>query len=64
VNVGIDYDTADFAVELIRRWQHHLGKGRYANAKHIFVTTGAAGAMGIAIVCRNIVCRSFRTRVV
>jgi len=29
VNVGIDHDTSEFAVESIRRWWKHLGKGLY-----------------------------------
>jgi hypothetical protein len=31
VNVGVDHDTAAFAVESIRRWWDRLGKKRYAN---------------------------------
>jgi len=46
VNVGIDHDTAEFAVESIRRWWKHLGKGLYANAKHIFVTADGGGSNG------------------
>ena len=38
VNVGIDHDTAEFAVESIRRWYHHLGKEIYSDAKEIFIT--------------------------
>ncbi len=29
VNVGIDHDTAEFAVESIRRWWHESGKALY-----------------------------------
>ena len=32
VNVGIDHDTAAFAVESIRRWWNALGKDRYPGA--------------------------------
>jgi hypothetical protein len=30
--IGIDHDTAAFAVESIRRWWQELGKTRYPNA--------------------------------
>ena len=32
VNVGIDHDTAQFAVNSIRSWWTHLGQSRYPNA--------------------------------
>ena len=44
VNVGIDHDTAEFAVESIRRWYKHLGKELYPNAKHLFVTADGGGS--------------------
>jgi Rhodopirellula transposase DDE domain len=34
VSVGIDADTAAFAVESIRRWWARLGKGRYRTPRH------------------------------
>jgi len=46
VNVGIDHDTAEFAVESIRRWWKHLGKELYPNTKHIFVTADGGGSSG------------------
>ena len=33
VNVGIDHDTAAFAVESIRRWWQRAGKARYPQAR-------------------------------
>jgi transposase len=44
VNVGIDHDTAEFAVESIRRWWKHLGKELYPNAKHLYVTADGGGS--------------------
>jgi hypothetical protein len=44
VNVGIDHDTAEFAVESIRRWYHHLGKEIYSDAKEIFITADGGGS--------------------
>jgi hypothetical protein len=46
VNVGIDHDTAEFAVESIRRWYKHLGKELYPNAKHLYVTADGGGSKG------------------
>jgi hypothetical protein len=46
VNVGIDHDTAEFAVESIRRWWKHLGAKLYAKAKHLFITADGGGSDG------------------
>ena len=47
VNVGIDHDTAAFAVESIRRWWDRLGKKRYANkAKRLLITADCGGSNG------------------
>jgi transposase len=46
VNVGIDHDTAEFAVESIRRWYKHLGKELYPNAKDLFITADGGGSNG------------------
>lgn len=46
VNVGIDHDTAEFAVESIRRWHKHLGKEIYPNAKHLYITADGGGSNG------------------
>jgi len=44
VNVGIDHDTAEFAVESIRRWYHHLGKELYPKATEVFITADGGGS--------------------
>jgi Rhodopirellula transposase DDE domain len=36
--VGIDHDTAHFAVEAIRRWWHKMGSKRYRNARGLLIT--------------------------
>jgi transposase len=46
VNVGIDHDTAEFAVESIRRWHKHFGKELYPQAKEIYVTADGGGSNG------------------
>jgi transposase len=46
VNVGIDHDTAEFAVESIRRWWKHWGQERYPKAKRLFITADGGGSNG------------------
>ena len=44
VSVGISHDTAEFAVEAIRRWWTKLGRKRYARANRILVTADSGGS--------------------
>ena len=44
VSVGISHDTAEFAVEAIRRWWKKLGRKRYARAKRLLVTADSGGS--------------------
>ena len=46
VNVGIDNDTAQFAVESIRGWWHQLGKDRYPDATTLTITADCGGSNG------------------
>jgi transposase len=46
VNVGIDHDTAEFAVESIRRWWKHLGQKLYPKATRLFITADGGGSNG------------------
>jgi transposase len=46
VNVGIDHDTAAFAVESIRRWWHQVGKSLYPNASKLLITADGGGSNG------------------
>jgi hypothetical protein len=46
VSVGIDHDTAAFAVNSIRRWWHMLGRARYPDAKRLLVTADGGGSNG------------------
>jgi hypothetical protein len=46
VNVGIDADTAAFAVESIRRWWYRLGKARYPDARTLVITADCGGSNG------------------
>jgi hypothetical protein len=46
VSVGIDHDTALFAVETIRRWLRHMGRPLYPDAKVLLVTADGGGSNG------------------
>jgi Rhodopirellula transposase DDE domain len=46
VNVGIDHDTAEFAVNSIRSWWQHLGQDRYPNATKLQITADCGGSNG------------------
>ena len=47
VNVGIDHDTAEFAVESIRRWWQHCGKTLYPDKKEVLITADGGGSNGV-----------------
>jgi hypothetical protein len=38
VSVGIDHDTAEFAVESIRRWWWEMGRPLYPKAQRLLIT--------------------------
>jgi hypothetical protein len=44
VNVGIDHNTAEFAVASIRGWNDHLGTKMYPDVKEIYITADAGGS--------------------
>ena len=46
VNVGIDHDTAAFAVASIRRWWLGAGRARYPNAQRLLITADGGGSNG------------------
>ncbi|MGI8780928.1 MAG: ISAzo13 family transposase, partial [Solirubrobacteraceae bacterium] len=46
VNVGIDHDTAQFAVASIRGWWEHLGSVRYPDATTLTITADCGGSNG------------------
>jgi transposase len=47
VNVGIDHETAEFAVESIRRWWHNCGKALYPDHKELLITADGGGSNGV-----------------
>ena len=46
VSVGTDNDTAEFAVETIRRWWNTMGKISYSNATKLLITADGGGSNG------------------
>jgi hypothetical protein len=46
VNVGISHDTAEFAVESIRRWWRLDGRRRYGSARRLLICADGGGSNG------------------
>jgi hypothetical protein len=46
VNVGVDHDTAVFAVASIRRWWRARGSRDYPKASRLLITADAGGSNG------------------
>src|SRR3954452_20461302 len=49
VSVGVDADTAVFAVESIRRWWYRLGQARYPDATSLTITADCGGSNGVQV---------------
>jgi hypothetical protein len=46
VSVGTDHDTAEFAVETIRRWWNTMGANVYPTASRLLITADGGGSNG------------------
>jgi hypothetical protein len=46
VSVGVDHDTASFAVETIRRWWYAMGQEQYPRAEKLLITADGGGSNG------------------
>jgi hypothetical protein len=46
VSVGIDHDTAEFAVNTIETWWERVGRQRYPNSKRLMITADGGGSNG------------------
>ena len=46
VSVGLDHDTAEFAVESIRRWWRSMGRQAYPKAARLLITADGGGSNG------------------
>ena len=44
VSVGCDHDTAEFAVESLRRWWYHMGAAVYPQATELLITADGGGS--------------------
>jgi hypothetical protein len=49
VNVGVDHDTAAFAVESVRRWWYSMGVEMYPQAPKLLITADSGGSNGYRI---------------
>lgn len=46
VSVGVTHDTAEFAVQTIRRWWYEMGQAVYPNADALLITADGGGSNG------------------
>ena len=46
VSVGTDHDTAQFAVETLRRWWQHMGSPAYPHAQELLIIADGGGSKG------------------
>ena len=46
VSVGVDHDTASFAVETLRRWWRRMGCVSYSAARRLLITADGGGSNG------------------
>jgi hypothetical protein len=46
VSVGIDHDTAAFAVQTVRRWWEQMGRPTYSQASELLITADGGGSNG------------------
>jgi len=49
VSVGVDHDTAAFAVESIRRWWRWMGRPSYPQAQRLLITADSGGSNGARV---------------
>jgi transposase len=49
VSVGITHDTAEFAVETIRRWWREMGQPLYPRARRVLITADCGGSNGYRV---------------
>jgi transposase len=49
ISVGVDHDTAEFAVESIRRWWMKMGHNLYPQATRLLITADCGGSNGYRV---------------
>ena len=62
VSVGIDHDTADFAVHTIRRWWKMMGRRAYPDTSALLITADAGGSNGARVRLWNWALQQFANR--
>ncbi len=46
MSVGVDHDTAEFAVNAVRSWYASMGRERYPEASQLMITADGGGSNG------------------
>ena len=54
VSVGIDHDTAEFAVNSIHRWREMMGQERYPATDRLMITADGGGSNGSRGTCQRL----------
>jgi len=49
INVGISGDTAEFAVESIKKWWYEMGQKTYPKTSSIYITADSGGSNGVRV---------------
>jgi hypothetical protein len=49
INVGVSSDTAEFAVESIKKWWYEMGRESYPEAESIYITADSGGSNGVRV---------------
>ena len=49
VSLGIDHDTAEFAVNAIRTWHERIGRVRYRGSDRLLITADCGGSNGARV---------------
>ena len=62
VNVGIDHETAAFAVQSIRSWWNQVGQQQYPEAKRLLISADGGGSNGSRVRLWNGNCNSWPMR--
>jgi hypothetical protein len=59
VNVGQDHDTAQFAVESLRRWWHMVGQAAYPQAGRLLICADGGGSNGTRVRLWKVALQAF-----
>ena len=62
VSVGVDHDTATFAVNAIRRWLDLMGRERYPAARQLMITADGGGSNGSRVRLWKVELQSWPTK--